>query len=247
MDLGLQGKRAVVAASSAGLGLGTAEALLAEGATVVINGRDPDRLAAAAERLPGAIPIAGDVGTSDGAGSFVGAAIEELGGIDVLVTNAGGPPPGTYESTPLGAYAPALELSLLSVVAMCTAAVPSMRAQGWGRIVAITSVSVRQPIPNLILSNTARAGVTGFLKTLAREVAGDGITVNSVQPGTHDTDRIRSVFGTDLTALGNEIPAGRVGDAASFGKVAAFLCSDAAWFVTGAALPVDGGSYAGLQ
>ena len=247
MDLGLQGKRAVVAASSAGLGLGTAEALLAEGARVVINGRDPDRLAAAAERLPGAIPVAGDVGTSDGAAAFVDAAMAELGGIDVLVTNAGGPPPGNYESTAVEAYAPALELSLLSVVAMCSAAVPAMRAQGWGRIVAITSVSVRQPIPNLILSNTARAGVTGFLKTLAREIAGDGVTVNSIQPGTHDTDRIRSVFGTDLTALGAEIPAGRVGDAASFGKVATFLCSEAAWFVTGAAVPVDGGSYAGLQ
>ncbi|MEO1065017.1 MAG: SDR family oxidoreductase [Actinomycetota bacterium] len=247
MDLGLQGKRAVVAASSAGLGLGTAEALLAEGAQVVINGRDPDRLAATVARLPGAIPIAGDVGTSDGARAFVEAAMTELGGIDVLVTNGGGPPPGTYESTPFEAYPPALELSLLSVVAMCSAAVPSMRAQGWGRIVAITSVSVRQPIPNLILSNTARAGVTGFLKTLAREIAGDGVTVNSVQPGTHDTDRIRSVFGTDLTALGADIPAGRVGDAASFGKVAAFLCSEAAWFVTGAAVPVDGGSYAGLQ
>jgi 3-oxoacyl-[acyl-carrier protein] reductase len=247
MDLGLQGKRAVVAASSAGLGFGTANALLDEGAVVVINGRDPDRLAAAADRLPGAIPIAGDVGTSGGATAFVEAATAELGGIDVLVTNAGGPPPGTYESTPLDAYAPALELSLLSVVAMCTAAVPSMREQRWGRVVAITSVSVRQPIPSLILSNTARAGVTGFLKTLAREVAGDGVTVNSVQPGTHDTDRIRSVFGTDLAALGAEIPAGRVGDAASFGKVATFLCSEAAWFVTGAAVPVDGGSYAGLQ
>lgn len=247
MDLGLQGKRAVVAASSAGLGLGTAEALLAEGATVVINGRDPDRLAATAERLPGSIPIAGDVGTSEGGAAFVEAALAELGGIDVLVTNAGGPPPGTYETTPAEAYAPALELSLLSVIAMCRAALPTMQGQGWGRIVAITSVSVRQPIPNLILSNTARAGVTGFLKTLAREVAGDGVTVNSIQPGTHDTDRIRSVFGTDLTALGNEIPAGKVGDAASFGKIATFLCSEAAWFVTGAAVPVDGGSYAGLQ
>ncbi|MEM9711958.1 MAG: SDR family oxidoreductase [Actinomycetota bacterium] len=247
MDLGLQGKRAVVAASSAGLGFGTAEALLGEGATVVINGRDPDRLAEAASRLPGAIPIAGDVGTSDGAAVFVTEAMERLGGIDVLVTNAGGPPPGDYGSTPLDAYPTALELSLLSVVAMCTTAVPAMRAQAWGRIVAITSVSVRQPIPNLILSNTARAGVTGFLKTLAREIAGDGVTVNSIQPGTHNTDRIRSVFGTDLTALGEGIPAGRVGDAASFGKIATFLCSDAAWFVTGASLPVDGGSYAGLQ
>jgi 3-oxoacyl-[acyl-carrier protein] reductase len=121
---------------------------------------------------------------------------------------------------------------------MCKAAVPAMQARGWGRVVAITSISVRQPIANLILSNTARAGATAFLKTLARELRADGVTVNSVQPGSHDTERLRSLHGGP--------PQGRVGDPGDFGKVVAFLCSEAAAFVTGAHLNVDGGEYPGL-
>jgi len=162
------------------------------------------------------------------------------------VANAGGPPPGTFASTPLEAYPAALELNLLSVVAMCQVAVPPMQAQGWGRVVAITSVSVRQPIPHLILSNTARAGVTGFLKTLALEVAGDGVTVNSVLPGSHDTDRLRSLYGGDASAAAADIPVGHLGRPADFGAVAAFLCSDQARFITGAAIPVEGGAYRAL-
>jgi 3-oxoacyl-[acyl-carrier protein] reductase len=127
---------------------------------------------------------------------------------------------------------------------MCVDAVPGMQAQRWGRVVAITSIAVRQPIPGLILSNTARAGVTGFLKTLAREVAPDGVTVNSLLPGTHDTDRIRALGGLD--ALIDGIPVGRAGDPMDFGAFCAFLCSEAAGFVTGTAIPVDGGAYAAL-
>ena len=247
MDLGLQGKRAAVAASSAGLGYGVAAALVADGARVVICGRDAARVDAATARLGGgAIGLVADVGTTAGASGFVEAASEALGGLDILVPNAGGPPPGTFESTSLEAYLPALELNLLSVVAMCRAAVPAMRAQRWGRIVAITSLFVRQPSPTLILSNTARAGATAFLKTLAREVARDGVTVNSVQPGTHATDRMRSLHGGDLSQAAAGVPAGVVGDAADFGAVVAFLCSEQARFVTGVHLPVDGGAYAGL-
>ncbi len=172
---------------------------------------------------------------------------EALGGIDILVPNAGGPPAGGFADTDLAAYAPALELSLLSTVAMCQAAVPAMREQRWGRVVAITSVSVRQPIPGLILSNTARAGLTGFLKTLALEVAADGVTVNSVQPGSHATDRLRSLHGGDLTAAAAAVPTGELGRPEDFGAVVAFLCSDQARFITGAALPVDGGAYRALQ
>jgi 3-oxoacyl-[acyl-carrier protein] reductase len=128
---------------------------------------------------------------------------------------------------------------------MCQEAVPGMQAQHFGRIVAITSISVRSPIPNLILSNTARAGATGFLKTLAREVAGDGVTVNSVQPGTHATQRIRDVYG-DLNDAAAGIPAGELGRPEDFGAVVAFLCSDSARFITGASIPVDGGAYSGL-
>jgi 3-oxoacyl-[acyl-carrier protein] reductase len=252
MDLGIAGRRAAVAAASAGLGLGTARALVADGVHVAICGRDPDRLAGAVAELEaiggGAVHgIAADVGTVGGAERFVADATEALGGIDILVPNAGGPPPGGFGSTELSAYAPALELSLLSTVAMCMAAVPAMRAQGWGRVAAITSVSVRQPIPGLILSNTARAGLTGFLKTLALEVAADGVTVNSVQPGSHATDRLRSMHGGDLTAAATAVPTGVLGRPEDFGAVVAFLCSDQARFITGAAVPVDGGSYRALQ
>jgi 3-oxoacyl-[acyl-carrier protein] reductase len=246
METGLAGRRAAVAAASQGLGFASARALAAEGARVAICGRSKDRIEAAAARIgDAAVPLVADVSTPDGAARFVAEAREALGGLDVLVTNAGGPPPGTFATTPLENYTPALALNLLSVVAMCQEAVPGMQAQRFGRIVAITSISVRQPIPNLILSNTARSGVTGFLKTLAREVAGDGVTVNSVQPGTHATQRIRDVYGDlDDTAAG--IPAGEVGRPEDFGAVVAFLCSDSARFITGAAIPVDGGAYAGL-
>jgi 3-oxoacyl-[acyl-carrier protein] reductase len=167
--------------------------------------------------------------------------------VDILVTNCGGPPPGNFASTAVEAYEPALGLNLLSVVGMCKAAVPAMQERRWGRVVAITSISVRQPIAGLILSNTARAGATGFLKTLAREVAGDGVTVNSVLPGIHATNRITALYGggtPDAQKLG--IPAGFIGDPGDFGQVVAFLCSEQARFVTGVALTVDGGQDAAL-
>ena len=252
MDLGIKGRRAAVAAASGGLGLGSARALVADGVDVAICGRDPERLAGAVGELQalegGAVHgLAGDVSTVDGAQAFIAEAREALGGIDILVPNAGGPPGGGFADTDLAAYLPALELSLLSTVAMCQAAVPAMREQRWGRVVAITSVSVRQPIPGLILSNTARAGLTGFHKTLALEVAGDGVTVNSVQPGSHATDRLRSLHGGDLTAAARAVPTGELGRPEDFGAVVAFLCSDQARFITGAALQVDGGAYRALQ
>lgn len=248
MDLGIEGKRAAVAAASAGLGYATAAALIADGVRVAICGRDRGRIDDAAKRLgAGAIALVADVGSIAGATGFVREARDALGGLDILVTNAGGPPPGNFASTDVSAYAAAIDLNLMSVVAMCKEAVPAMQAQAWGRVLAITSVSVRQPIANLILSNTARSGATGFLKTLAREVAGDGVTVNSIQPGMHATNRVTSLMGGDLTGLAKTIPAGFVGSAEDFGKVAAFLCSEWARFVTGAALHVDGGAYAALQ
>lgn len=247
MDLGIEGKRAAVAASSAGLGLGTARALVGAGVRVAICGRHADRVEAAAAELGElATPLVADVATPDGARRFVDDAREVLGGIDILVPNAGGPPAGTFDSTPLDAYEPALALNLMSVVTMCHAAVPEMRDRGWGRIVAITSSTVRQPAPTLILSNTARAGATAFLKTLATEVAPHGITVNSVQPGLHATDRMRQL-GVDATTRPADVPVGAVGDPDDFGAVCAFLCSQQARFVTGAAIPVDGGTSRGLQ
>ncbi len=167
------------------------------------------------------------------------AATEALGGIDILVTNAGGPPPGNFASTDVDAYPAALDLNLMSVVAMCKAAVPSMQAAGWGRVVAITSLAVRQPMAELILSNTARAGATGFLKTLAKEVAADGVTVNSIQPGLHRTARVTALYGGNLDDL-------TMGDADDFGSIVAFLCSQQANFLTGAQIHVDGGAYQAL-
>jgi 3-oxoacyl-[acyl-carrier protein] reductase len=187
------------------------------------------------------------VSTAAGAVGFVEEATADLGGLDVLVANAGGPPAGTFASVGIEAYRVALEENLLATVAMCQAAVPAMCAQRWGRVVAITSISVRQPVPSLVLSNTARAGVTGFLKTLALEVAPNGVTVNSVQPGSHDTDRIRTLHGGDVARAAADVPAGTIGDADDFGAVVAFLASERARFVTGVALPVDGGAYRGLQ
>lgn len=247
MDLGLAGRRAAVAGASSGLGYAVAEALVGEGVAVAICGRDAARSEAAARALgPLATPLVADVSTPEGAAGFVDDAIRALGGVDILVPNAGGPPAGTFASTPLEAYEPALRLSLLSTVAMCQVAVPPMRERRFGRIVAITSVSVRQPYPFLILSNTARAGVTGFLKTLALEVAADGVTVNALQPGYHATARVTSLFGAEADPVALGVPAGRLGDPAAFGLLAAMLASEHASFVTGANLPVDGGQYQGL-
>ena len=251
MDLGIAGRCAAVAGASGGLGLGCAQALAADGVRVVLCGRDAARAEAAAHDIRDAggdaVGLAADVSTVDGAAGFVARAIDALGRLDIVVANAGGPPAGTFASTDVDAYLPALELNLLSTVAMCKAAVPAMVERGWGRIVAITSLTVRQPAASLILSNTSRAGATGFLKTLAREVAPHGVTVNSVQPGSHDTDRLRELHGGDLAGAAAGIPAGTVGDPADFGAAVAFLCSERARFVTGVALPVDGGSFAGLQ
>lgn len=251
MDLGIEGRRAAVAGASAGLGLACAQALAAEGVRVALCGRDADRIEAAAEGIRDdggdAVGVVADVSSERGATGFVDAAARELGGVDILVANAGGPPPGDFSSTELEAYLPALQLNLLSTVAMCKAAVPAMAERGWGRVVAITSTSVREPIGHLILSNTARAGVTGFLKTLATEVAAKGVTVNSVQPGLHATDRLARLYQGDLDAARRTVPAGAVGSPDDFGAIVAYLCSDQARFVTGVALPVDGGATRGLQ
>lgn len=241
MDLGLSGRRAAVAAASGGLGFASAAALAADGAQVVICGRDQGRIDDAAARIGnGCIGLVQDVADAAGGAAFVAAATEALGGLDIVVANGGGPPAGTFASTPVDAYDIALDLNLMSVVGMAKAAIPAMQAQRWGRFVAITSLSVRQPMATLILSNTARAGVTGFLKTVALEVAADGVTVNTVQPGLHATDRVRQLFG-------DTEPGGRIGDPADFGSVVAFLCSRQANYVTGLQLHVDGGTFGGLQ
>lgn len=222
MNLGIGGKRAAVAAASRGLGFGVAAALAAEGVHVAMCGRHRDTIEEAARHVGAdAVPLVADVATPASAA-------------------------GTFATTELEQYQTAIELNCLSVIAMCDMAVPAMQARGWGRVVAITSIAVRQPIAELILSNTARAGVTGFLKTLAREVAADGVTVNSLQPGLHDTERVRDLHGGDTSTVAGGVPVGALGRADDFGAVAAFVCSERARFLTGAAIPVDGGTHAGL-
>ena len=251
MDLGISGRRALVTGASSGLGLVTARALAANGVSVVIASRSRERLDAAATTIrptDGAVVhvVAADVSDADAARALVDRSCDLLGGVDILIANAGGPPPGNFASTAFDAYESALRLNLLSTVALCQAALPGMIERRWGRVVAITSSSVREPIDRLILSNTARAGVTGFLKTVAREVAMHNVTVNSLQPGLHATDRLTSLY-ADLDAVAASVPARTLGDPDDFGHVAAFVCSEHAKFITGVAIPLDGGALHGLQ
>lgn len=246
MDLGIERKRAIVAAGSRGLGFGAASALAAEGCRVAMCGRDEQAVSEAAARI-GAVPFVADVSDLAAAAGFVAEAADALGGVDILVANAGGPPPGTFATTSLDAYADAFDLNCRASIAMCQVAIPRMQAQQWGRVVAITSVGVRQPIPTLIASSTARAALTAFLKVTAREVAADGVTVNSVLPGFHATERITGLYDTDgLDQLAQSVPARAIGDPMDFGKVVAFLCSRPARYITGETILVDGGAYSGL-
>jgi len=249
MDFGISGKRAVVAAGTAGLGYGAAAALAGEGVRVAICGRDIDRAQEAAARLGNdTVALACDLTDTGAAERFVQEATEQLGGCDILVANAGGPPGGTFASTDLDAYRYALELNCLSSIAMCRAAIPAMQANGWGRVVAITSIGAKQPIGGLMASSVARAAMTSFLKVTAREVARDGVTVNNLCPGLHSTGRLTSLHADNgLDALAAALPSGKLGDPDDFGRVVAFLCSQAAGYVNGVSLLVDGAAYEGLQ
>jgi len=238
VELGLDGKVALVTASSKGLGRASALALSREGAKVVLCGRREQDLAEAAAAMPGeALAVAADVTDPATPARLVAAAVEHFGALHVLVANAGGPPLGHALEVDDGALLAALNANLLTSVRLVRAAVPHLRAAGWGRICLITSVSVKQPIPNLALSNTARTGLWGWAKTAAADLAVDGITLNLVCPGTHATERARQAGLLDN---------GPVGDPEDFGKVVCFLCSDPAKFLSGAALQVDGGATAGL-
>ena len=254
MDLGLKERRALVTAASKGLGRACAEALVAEGAGVFISSRDPARIEATGKAIKAAGWAAADVSREGEPEALVEHARTTLGGLDVLVVNAGGPPPGTFQSTPLESWEPAFQLTLMSTVRLVRAALADLKQSGHGRIVFITSISVRQPIANLILSNSLRAAVTGLAKTLSREVAGDGITVNCLAPDAILTDRIRSLAAAgggdpeeQLKRRAAEAPMRRFGDPAEFGATCAFLCSRQAGYITGQTLGVDGGSLLGVH
>ncbi len=239
-----------MAASSAGLGLGAAKALAEDGVQVAVSGRDPEKLAAAVAEIEAAggrdvVAIEADVSSPAGGRAFVEAALAQLGQIDILVTNAGGPPPGTFANTDLDGYQAAIDMNCLSMIEMCRVAVPPMRERGWGRVCAITSVGVKQPIEFLMASSVARAGLTSFLKITAKEVAADGVTVNSCQPGTHWTDRVSKIVPSEEAAAA-QVPARITGDPYHFGQAVAFLCSEQARFITGTGLLIDGGQANGL-
>jgi 3-oxoacyl-[acyl-carrier protein] reductase len=257
MDLGLKGRVAVVGGASTGLGKAIAWALAREGARVAICARNRERLertATALHRVSGReiFPYAADLATEDGPAGFVDAAAKRFGRLDVLVCNAGGPPATSSANTPPDAWMEALELSLLSTIRLAQAALPYMRRDGWGRIICITSVSVKSPLPGMILSNTARPGVVGFAKTVAEEFAQDGITVNVVCPGYMATDRVTELMETQAARSGKSveevtaelvasIPAGRMGDPKELGDLVAFLASERAAYITGTTIQIDGG------
>jgi 3-oxoacyl-[acyl-carrier protein] reductase len=247
VDLGLAGKRAAVSAATAGLGLAAATSLAREGAIVTICGRDEDRAAAAAHAI-GAHWVVCDLARAGEPGRFVDEAIERMGGLDILVANTSGPPAGAADQVDPAAYRDAFDHLAGAAIEMCHRAVPVMRAAGWGRVVAVTSVAVRYSMPNLALSTVARSGLSAYLKALSFEVAGDGVTVNSLQPGMHATFRVAEVYdaGAAARAVG-DIPAGRMGDPADFGALVAQLCSEQASYLTGAAIPVDGGLSRGMS
>lgn len=236
MDLGLDGKVALVTAASKGLGRAAAEALAAEGANVAINSRDPERLrATAAELGSDVLALPGDVADPDVPATLVEDTVARFGALHVVVANAGGPPKARAVDVDDDTLRAAFEANLLSSIRLVRAALPHLRAARWGRICLIASSSVKQPIPDLATSNTARAGLWGWAKTAAQELVDDGITLNLACPGLHRTDR---VIETGFT--------GRMGDPADFGRVVAFLCSEPAGFVSGAAVSVDGAGTLGL-
>ncbi len=262
MDLGLKGRVAIVTGASKGLGRAVARRLAAEGADVLVNSRSPDELQEVAREISGrsgrsVVAHAGDVAEEDTSAALVQAAIDRFGRLDILVANAGGPPPGGVDDFQPASYRRALDLNLMSTVQLTLAAIPHMRTLGWGRVVAITSVAVKQPVDGLLLSNVARPGVVGFIKSISRELAGDGILCNVVAPGFIHTARVESLLDAQARARGvdrdevldgitRDIPQGRVGRPEEFAAGVAFLVSEAASYITGHTLPIDGGLARGI-
>ena len=247
MELGLAGRTAIVCGASSGMGLAIAETLAAEGANVAMFARRREVLEREAERI-GALAVQGDLTIPQHLERLLQATVGAFGGVDVLILNGGGPPAGTASSLTAEAVEEAVALLLTPHVTLVARCLPHLRESGRGRIVAIESSSVREPLANLALSNAVRPGVVGWLKTLAREVGPDGITVNTIAPGRIDTDRLRSIYGDSgpPTADLENVPARRLGTPAEIAAVVAFIASDRAGYVTGAVIPVDGGLTRGL-
>jgi 3-oxoacyl-[acyl-carrier protein] reductase len=241
VNLGLEGRTAIVCGASSGMGLAIAERLAAEGANVTMFGRRRDLLEREAERI-GALAVRGDLTVPGDLERLVERTVDAFGGIDVLVNNGGGPPPGPAAGLSDEAVEGAVALLLLSVIRLTNLCLPHLERSGRGRIVNIESSSVRAPIDNLALSNAIRPGVVGWAKTLGREVGAKGITVNTIAPGWIDTERLRSIYPDGPPAeTFAQIPAGRLGTPGEIADVVSFLASDRAAYVSGAVIPVDGG------
>jgi 3-oxoacyl-[acyl-carrier protein] reductase len=256
MDLGLHGRTALVAGSTSGLGLAVARVLAEEGARVAITGRRGDVARKEAAAIPGAVGLEVDLSEPGSVDRLTADVTGQIGAVDVLVLNSGGPPPGTADGLSAEQVRVALETLLLRQVELVSAVLPGMRERGWGRIVGLGSSGVQQPLPRLALSNIARAGLAGYLKTLAGEVARDGVTVNMVLPGRIATDRVASLDRSAAEREGSavaevearsraSIPTGRYGRPEEFAAVVAFVCSDRASYVTGEQIRCDGGLVAG--
>ncbi|SMX28021.1 3-oxoacyl-[acyl-carrier-protein] reductase FabG [Pelagimonas phthalicica] len=254
MDLGIAGKRALVCASSKGLGRGCAEALAEAGVELVMNARGAEALEATAQEIRdtygvAVTTVAADIVSPEGRAKV----LEVAGDVDILVTNAGGPPPGLWSDWGREEFVAALDANMLTPIALMTELMPKMAAKGWGRVVNITSQSVKAPIPQLGLSNAARTGLTGYVAGTARQVAPDGVIVNNLLPGIHATDRAVSLDGGVAAAQGISleeaaeqraatIPARRYGTRQEFGAMCAFLCSQQAGFIVGQNILLDGGA-----
>ncbi|MGP3920152.1 SDR family oxidoreductase [Nonomuraea sp. NBC_00507] len=247
MDLGISGKVALVTGGSAGIGLAAAKSLAREGCDVCVTARNPERLADAVVELQefGKVvhAILADVEDPAAARRVVEETRGVLGPVDILVANAGGPPAGRFDETTLADWDVAVQRNLLGTVRLIHAVLPEMRSRGWGRIVTITSRSAREALDGLALSNATRSAVAGVVRTLAREVAGDGVLVNNVMPGPIDTERLRELSGGEevLAERGKAVPVGRIGRAEEVGDVVAFLASERASYVNGISMLVDGG------
>ncbi|MBM1557477.1 SDR family oxidoreductase [Sulfitobacter mediterraneus] len=252
MDLELNGKRALVLGASRGLGMAIAKSLAAEGATVFAAARSRDKIADWAQSMTDVTPLALDLADLTQVDGVVDALLKD-GGVDIIVNNGGGPPPGTAQSAERGQWLTHFEAMAANLFHLNTRLLPAMKGRGWGRIVSITSSGVEQPIPNLALSNGIRSAVVGWSKTLANEVAGDGITVNVVMPGRIHTQRVDELDAaaakrteTDVADVAAKsratIPAGRYGKPEEFADVVTFLASARAGYVTGSKIRIDGGS-----
>jgi 3-oxoacyl-[acyl-carrier protein] reductase len=246
MELGLKGRTAIVCGASAGMGLAIAEGLAAEGAQVTMFARRREPLQREAERI-GALAVRGDLTNPVHVERLVAQTLEAFGGVDILVNNGGGPPRARAAGLDADQLESAVELLLVSAIRLTNLCLPHLRASGHGRVINVTSSSVREPIPNLVLSNIVRPGVIGWAKTLAGEVGADGVTVNSIAPGRIDTERLREVYPDGPTEEDLQgIALRRIGAPAEVAAVVCFLASDGASYVTGTLIPVDGGLTRGL-